>query len=193
MRKDSTEFTDHDIWLLSEEYQYYDHIASDKPLAQIPWSTTEKVFDSNIDDEFRRLLSKRADDNAGKRPDIALFNKEGSAIIVEFKAPAVSLDDHIGDLVEYAHLLAAKSRGKLRKFYCYLIGDTINPLRLNNWIQFPDGKGFFQASPLVDPQTRAPLGELYSEMLYYDDIVARAKKRIAVYQKKLKVDLRNSR
>ena len=193
MRKDSTEFTDHDIWLLSEEYQYYDHIASDKPLAQIPWSPTEKVFDSDIDEEFRRLLSKRADDNAGKRPDIALFNKEGSAIIIEFKAPTVSLDDHTGDLVEYAHLLAAKSHGKLRKFYCYLIGDTINPLRLNNWIQFPDGKGFFQASPLIDPQTRAPLGELYSEMLYYDDVVGRAKKRIAVYQQKLKVDLRSGR
>ena len=29
MRKDSTETTDHDIWLLSEEYQYYDYIASE--------------------------------------------------------------------------------------------------------------------------------------------------------------------
>ena len=193
MRKDSTEFADHDIWLLSEEYQYYDHIASDKPLSQIPWSETEKIFDSDIDAEFRKLLQKRADDNSGKRPDIALFNKEGSAIILEFKAPDVPLDDHIGDLFEYAHLLAAKSHGKLRKFYCYLIGDTINPLRLNNWIPFPDGKGYFQASALLDPVTRAPLGEIYSEMLYYDDVVGRAQKRIAVYQQKLKIDLRSGR
>ena len=193
MRRDSTEFADHDIWLLSEEYQYYDHIASDKPLAQILWSEGEKIFDSDIDAEFRKLLQKRADDNGGKRPDIALFNKEGSAIIVEFKAPNVSLDDHIGDLFEYAHLLAAKSHGKLRKFYCYLIGDTINPLRLNNWIPFPVGKGYFQASALLDPVTRAPLGEIYSEMLHYDDVVARAKKRISVYQQKLKIDLRSGR
>ncbi|MBW8911896.1 MAG: hypothetical protein JF564_08440 [Sphingomonas sp.] len=89
--------------------------------------------------------------------------------------------------------MAAKSHGKLRKFYCYLIGDTINPLRLNNWIPFPEGKGYFQASTLLDPVTRAPLGEIYSEMLYYDDVVARAKKRIAVYQHKLKIDLRSGR
>lgn len=36
------------------------------------------------------------------RPDMAIFSKEGPAIIVEFKAPGVSMDDHIGDLSEYA-------------------------------------------------------------------------------------------
>jgi hypothetical protein len=89
--------------------------------------------------------------------------------------------------------MAAKSHGKLRKFYCCLIGDAINPLRLNNWIPFPDGNGYFQASTLLDPVTRAPLGEIYAEMLFYDDVVVRAKKRIAVYQQKLKIDLRRGR
>lgn len=35
MRKDSTEVSDHDIWLLSEDYHYYDYIASDMPLGAI--------------------------------------------------------------------------------------------------------------------------------------------------------------
>jgi hypothetical protein len=190
MRKDSTEVTDHDIWLLSEEYQYYDYIASDMPLANIKWNDAENVFESDIDDAFRALLAKRADDNGGKRPDIALFSQEGSAIIVEFKAPGVSIDEHIGDLSEYAHLLAAKSGGKLKKFYAYLIGDTVNSLRLSgNWTPFPTGKGWFQSSPLLDPETRQALGETYFEILHFSDVIDRAKKRIGVYQDKLKLSL----
>jgi hypothetical protein len=131
------------------------------PLANIAWSDDQKVFESDIDQKFQELLARR--DNGSKRPDIALFNKEGSAIIVEFKAPGVKMDEHIGDLTEYAHFLAAKSRGKLKKFYCYLIGDTVNPLRLGGgWTQFHDGKGWFQSSELRDPETRQQLGEAYT-------------------------------
>ena len=190
MRKDSADFTDHDIWLLSEEYHYYDYIASDMPLANLAWSDDQKIFESDIDQKLQELLARRVDDNGSKRPDIALFNKEGSAIIVEFKGPGVQMDEHIGDLTEYAHLLAAKSRGKLKKFYCYLIGDTVNPLRLGGgWTQFPVGKGWFQSSELRDPETRQRLGETYSEILYFSDVVERAKKRIGVYQKKLNLSL----
>ncbi|WP_196778576.1 hypothetical protein [Komagataeibacter melaceti] len=189
MRKDSQDVSDHDIWLLSEEYHYYDYIASDIPLANIKWNDGEAVFESDIDQKFQELLARRADDNSGKRPDIALFSKEGSAIIVEFKAPGVSTDEHIGDLTEYAHLLAAKSGGKLRKFYGYLIGDTVNNLRLGgSWTPFPTGNGWFQSSPLMDPATRQPLGETYFEILHFSDVIDRAKKRIGVYQQKLNLN-----
>ena len=190
MRKDSVEVTDHDMWLLNEEYHYYDYIASDMPLANIAWNDGEKVFQSDIDEEFKKLLAKRAKDNGGKRPDIALFSKEGSAIIIEFKAPSVSLDEHIGDLSEYAQLLAAKSGGKLKRFYCYLIGDTVNPLRLMGWTPFSLGKGWFRSDPLIDPYTRQPLGETYFEILQFSDVIDRAKKRIAVYQEKLNFNLK---
>jgi hypothetical protein len=59
------------------------------PLANIAWSDDQKVFESDIDQKFQELLARR--DNGSKRPDIALFNKEGSAIIVEFKAPGVKM------------------------------------------------------------------------------------------------------
>lgn len=189
MRKDSDECADHDIWLLSEEYHYYDYISSDVPLANISWGDDGKLFENDIDESFKELLAKRSADNSGKRPDIALFSKEGSAIIVEFKAPGVSMDEHIGDLAEYSHLLAAKSNGKLKKFYGYLIGDTVNPLRLTQWTPFPLGKGWFQSSPLIDPQTRRPLGETYFEILHFSDVIERAKKRIGVYQNKLNLNI----
>lgn len=189
MRKDSREVSDHDIWLLSEEYQYYDYIVSDKPLSQIEWADDVMLFEKDIDAEFEAILRRRADVHRAKRPDIAIFSKEGSAIIVEFKAPGVSMDDHTNDLSEYAHLLAAKSNGRLKKFYGYLIGDTINPLRMAGWTPFASGKGYFQSSDLLDPENRRVLGELYSETLFFEDIVDRARTRISVYKDRLQVDL----
>jgi len=185
MRQSSAECVDHDIWLLSEEYHYYDYIASDMPLANIPWNDGQMFFESDIDQKLQEVLALRADNNDGKRPDIALFTKEGAATIIEFKAPGIKLDEHIGDLSEYAHLLAAKSGGKLKRFYCYLIGDTVNSLRLNGWNKFAVGKGWFQSGDITDPETGRRLGEMYSEIMYFSEIVERAKKRIGVYQKKL--------
>lgn len=188
MRKDTRDVKDHDIWLLNEEYHYYKYVASDMPLAQIRWQDEEHLFESDIDEELARLLQKNADDNAGKRPDIALFNKEGSAIIIEFKSPGVSMDDHVGDLMEYAQLLAAKSHGRLKRFYGYLIGDTVNPRRLRNYTRFPSDRGYFGTDSIVEHSTGSTLGELYSEILYYEDIVDRASKRLEVYRDRLKVD-----
>lgn len=186
MRKDSTEVSDHDVWLLSEEYQYYDYIASDKPLSQIKWSD-ESLFDAGIDDEVNALLDRISDKNKACRPDIALFHEEGSVVIVEFKAPGVSLDEHDNDLIEYATILAAKSRGKLKKFYGYLIGDTINTVRLGNYKPLPGAKGWFSTSDIREPKTQYAIGQLYSELLHYDDIVDRARQRIAVYRERLKL------
>lgn len=188
MKKDSRETFDHDIWLLSEEYQYYEYISSDKPLAQIKWKEGENLFDADIDREMAATLSRRADENAAMRPDIAIFDKEGSAIIIEFKAPGVSMDDHTGDLSEYAHLLAAKSNGRLKKFYGYLIGDKLNPLRMAGWTRFASGRSYFRTTDLPDPESGRNLGELYAETLFYDDIVDRASKRIGVYRDKLRID-----
>lgn len=185
MGKDSKESTDHDIWLLSEEYHYYDYIASDKALARIEWEDGEPLFEADVDTELQRIFEQRSDDNKGKRPDIALFCKEGSAIIIEFKAPSVSLDDHVNDLMEYSQLLAAKSNGRLKRFYGYLIGSKINPLRLRGYKRFPNGSGYFSTEAIVEPSTQQALGELYSEILYYEDIERKAKMRLQVYKERL--------
>lgn len=185
MRKDSLEITDHDVWLLSEEYHYFDYIASDKPLKNVQWSDDAPLFESDIDEEVARLMTKNFKDNDGLRPDIALFHEEGSVVIVEFKAPDVSIDDHIGDLMEYTQLLAAKSQGRLKKFYGYLVGDTINHNRLQGYSPLTGAKGYFSTNPIIEPTSRAHLGELYTELLFYNDIVERARKRIGVYRDKL--------
>jgi hypothetical protein len=183
--KDNSEQIEHDIWILNEEYHYFEHIASDKSLSSIPWDNNEKLFESDIDTVLEEAFKKNETENRLKRPDIAIFNQEGSAIIIEFKAPGVEVQEHTGDLMEYAHLLAAKSKGRIKKFYGYLIGDTINPLRLRGYNKFPSGNGWFGTEAIQDSETGRQYGELYSEILFYHDFVDRAEQRLKIYKDKL--------
>ncbi|KAA8733788.1 type I restriction enzyme HsdR N-terminal domain-containing protein [Acinetobacter qingfengensis] len=187
--KNNTEIIDHDIWLLNEEYHYFEHIASDKPLSSFTWKNNTKLFEPDIDESLESLFRKYNKDHSKKRPDIAIFNDEGSAIIIEFKAPKEPLQEHIPDLVQYSRLLAAKSGGRIKKFYGYLIGNTLDESRMPTaYERFPSGDGYFNSSPLFDPTTRMPYGELYSEILFYDQFITRAENRLNIYKKKLNIE-----
>ncbi len=192
MKKDSEEIDEHDIWILNEEYHYYDYIASDQLLSNMEWDGSEKLFESDVDDELSEILQRSYQRNSKKRPDIAIFSKEGAVIIIEFKAPGVDMSNHTGDLMEYAQLLAAKSNGKLKRFYGYLIGTDLNQNRLNGYTPFSSGQGWFTTSDIIEPETRQRLGELYSEILFYDDIVTRAGQRLEVYKKRLNLNFEPS-
>lgn len=188
--KDSKDSVDHDIWLLNEEYHYFQHIASDKSLASIPWGDSGKLFDSDVDSSLEALFAKNNTEHSKKRPDIAIFNEEGAAIIIELKAPGVGLQDHINDLYQYARLLAAKSNGKIKKFYGYLIGDTLDESRMPlTFTRFPSGLGYFDTGRVSDQATGKQYGELYSEVLFYSQFVERAESRLKVYKNKLNIDL----
>jgi|APLak6261694702_1056217.scaffolds.fasta_scaffold00090_30 hypothetical protein len=184
MKKDSLEVEDHDIWILNEDYNYFDYISSDKQLSQMQLDGIT-LFDADIDIELEKIMKKNSDDNERKRPDIAIFGKDGSAIIIEFKAPQVPLDEHTSDLMEYAQLLAAKSKGKLKQFYGYLIGTEVNPNRLRGYTRFANNKGWFGTENVIEHTTNTRLGELYSEILYYNDIADKAEMKLEVYKKKL--------
>lgn len=188
MRKDTTDEVDHDIWILNEDYNYFDYIASDKKLSQMKLDGAS-FFSSDIDAELEKVHKKNSDENKAKRPDIAIFRKDGAAIIIEFKAPNVSLDAHVGDLMEYAQLLAAKSNGKLNKFYGYLIGTTVDLNRIFGFKQFANNKGWFNTLEVTEQITRQRLGELYVEILYYNDIADKAAMKLEVYKKKLGLSL----
>ncbi|WP_202405294.1 hypothetical protein [Saccharibacter sp. 17.LH.SD] len=187
MRTDSLKEKNHDIWILGEEYLYFDYISSDLPLSKIKWKGRDNLFNSNLDNDSRLILKNRAEANKYKRPDIAIFSDEGSVIIIELKAPGVSLDDHQQELYFYALALASHSQGKLKKFYAYLIGDTINPDSIDGSVftPFPTGNGFFRSAALKDSRTQANLGSLYQEILLYDDVIDKAEKRIKIYRDKL--------
>lgn len=188
--KDSKETRDHDIWLLNEEYQYFEYIASDKPLKSLRWPDGNAIFDPDIDDSLAALFARNNADHQEKRPDIALFTQEGAAIIIEFKSPDVEIQEHIPDLAQYARLLAAKSNGRIRKFYGYLIGCKLDPSRMvTGWTRFANSRGYFSTGKLVDEENDKVYGELYSELLFYQQFIERAELRLGVYKNKLRVQL----
>ncbi|MFQ1808366.1 hypothetical protein ACK363_18560 [Aeromonas veronii] len=175
---------------MNEEYHYFEHIASDKPLASIPWNEEIKLFDADVDSTLEEIYAKNNEKHRLKRPDIAIFNQEGSAIIIEFKAPGVDIQDHVNDLTQYSRLLATKSHGRIKKFYGYLIGDSIDDSRVPGTYKiFPSGKGYFSTEPITIPGTSFLCGELYSEMLLYSDFIERAQNRLDIYKKKLNFSL----
>ncbi|GIT93165.1 hypothetical protein JANAI62_35510 [Jannaschia pagri] len=182
---DSTETKDHDVWLLSEEYQYFDYITSDKQLSSMRLEGQVPLFDADVDEVLEAAFESTNSQFGGKRPDIALFTKEGAAVIVEFKAPGVGMQEHQNDLVEYANILCAKSNGQINRFYGYLVGNTIEPMRVFGWERFAKGGGYFRTADLKEPNTGHTIGQLYSEMLKYDDIVDRARTRIRAYRERL--------
>lgn len=186
MGKDSNETCDHDIWLLNEEYQYFEHIASDKPLSSLKWLKGDNIFEPDIDESLEKLFKENNLNHGAKRPDIAVFSQENSVIIIEFKAPGVPIQEHINDLAQYSRLLAAKSGGALKKFYGYLIGTTLDHSRMpTGWNRFANGEGYFQSGPIEDPETGKRYGELYSELLFYNTFIQRAEKRLNIYKRKL--------
>lgn len=122
--------------------------------------------------------------------EVRACQREGSAIIIEFKAPDVGLQEHMPDLAQYARLLAAKSNGRIKKFYGYLIGCTIDPNRMEpGYTQFANGRGFFKSDPLRDFATGRSYGELYTEVLLYQQFIDREEARLRVYKDKLRVQL----
>jgi hypothetical protein len=190
MGKDGSDAKDHDIWLLNEEYQYFEHIASDKPLSSLTWLGGGKIFDADVDESLQKLFAENNTTHSAKRPDIAIFSQEGAVIIIEFKAPGVPIQEHINDLAQYSRLLAAKSDGKIRKFYGYLIGTALDHSRMpTGWTRFSSGQGYFHTGSIEDPETGKRYGELYSELLFYDQFINRAERRLGVYKDKLNVQL----
>lgn len=189
-RKDSSKNRDHDIWLLNEEYQYFDYIASDVPLCSYSPDLFHADTDDAMNSKLREIFKENYEENRTKRPDIAIFNKEGVAIIIEFKAPGVDLDLHVGDIQEYAQLLAAKSNNRLTRFYGYLIGTQANKNRIQDYERFPNNGGWYKIFPLRDPELDYKIGTLNVEILFYHDIVNRARQRLEIYKKRLKIDLK---
>lgn len=185
MGQDSTQTQGHDIWLLNEEYQYFDDIASDKPLSTMKLPSNVPLFQPDIDDELNAIFARVNQTHQKKRPDIAILSAEGAAVIVEFKSPQEMMSDHVDDLMEYAQLLAAKSDGRLNRFYGYLLGSQLNEHRLRGFQPLVGEEGWFSTADVVEPKTRKKLGELYLELLYYERLVERVDNRLRVYKNRL--------
>jgi len=171
-----------DLWILNEEYVHYAG-CSDLPINQIvdekgqpllkPISA-EKIAELNLTPELR--------------PDIFLYPEEGKCVLVELKAPDVNLAEHLNQMTKYCNLIANYSVRKIQKFYCYLIGENVNP--------FTDFDGTYEETVAGDwiganvpirtmDKERMTIGTLQIEVSKLSSIYARAHRRNKSFADKL--------
>lgn len=111
-----------DLWILNEEFMHFDG-CSDLPLNQIETSDGEFFLKNVTGDQIQSLGLKLT-----KRPDIFLYQNEEKCLLIELKEPNEDLSNHLNQLTKYCSLIANFGAKKITSFYCYLIGENINPI-----------------------------------------------------------------
>lgn len=124
-RKSESTRTLNDLWILNEEFMHFDG-CSDLPLNKIKTFEGEKLL-QNVSDETIQALGLKLT----KKPDIFLHASEEKCLIIELKEPNVDLSDHLNQMTKYCTLIANFGSTKITRFYCYLIGENINPIDLD--------------------------------------------------------------
>ncbi|PCI83828.1 MAG: hypothetical protein COB24_14985 [Hyphomicrobiales bacterium] len=119
-RKSTDSSVLNDLWILNEEFLHFEG-CSELEIRQIKDSSGKKLLENIPEGKIEELGLK-----TDRRPDIFLFAEEGKCVLVELKAPDVDLSDHLNQMTKYCNLIANYSQ-KFDRFYCYLIGEKINP------------------------------------------------------------------
>ncbi|MDR2410539.1 MAG: ATP-binding protein [Bacteroidales bacterium] len=179
-----------DLWFINEEFIYYKGFSN----VQLSLITIdgELVFKDKFSAEGERYLTSLGEKRLNKKPDVLLFPDEGKCIIIEFKALDVNVRDHLTQIDTYAHLIAnyTKEKYKINTFYGYLIGEAIEPGDIystgtGNWERSPHFDYMFRPSQYVRNVKGDIVGSLYTEVIKYSTLLARAKKRNEIFIKKL--------
>lgn len=174
-----------DMWILDEEFVHFDS-CSDVSLDKIKADSGELLLKDIPHEEVTRLQLKIT-----KRPDIFLFAAEGKCILVEFKAPDVDLSDYLQQMEKYCTLIANYSIKKLEKFYCYLIGETINAIDVPADYERTVNDTWLREKIRIVAHTemRNVIAHSQQEILKLSDIAVRAHRRNKNFAEKLGLDI----
>lgn len=187
----STDPSSSDLWLINEEYLYFKG-SSEKEFKDIEING-EKIFTKEFTEEDMRYLNSLNEKRLTKRPDILLFPEEGKCIIIEFKAPEVNVAEHLTQVDFYANLLLNYTNPKyhINQFYGYLIGESIEDRDVRGRVsRFERSEHFnfwFRPSEKVVGFDGHPDGSLYTEIIKFSSILARAQKRNEMFIQKLEM------
>lgn len=179
------------LWILNEEFVHFDGYA-DTRLEDIEING-EKLLQDNID--IKKALEQvdiEYEEYASNRPDICLFPEEGKCILIEFKAPEVDLAQHTSQIPKYAKLIANYSRKpqfKFNQFFGYLVGNTINEVKLEtdlwNKVHFGDHRVYPSKNIKSIGGEEGTIANLYQEMIKLSGISNRAALRNKSFSDKL--------
>jgi hypothetical protein len=179
------------LWFINEEFIYFKGYSNIK-LSSIKIDD-EFIFRDKFSEEEERYLNSLGKKRLLSKPDILLFPDEGKCIIIEFKAPGVDVSDHLVQINKYAGLIAnyTKEKFRINTFYGYLIGEAIEQKEIintgtGNWVKSPHFDYLFRPSQdIYDDVTLIPIASLYTEIIKYSTLLARANKRNEIFINKL--------
>lgn len=172
-----------DLWILDEEFVHFDS-CSDVPLNEIQSESGEYLLKNIPEEEISKYQLKIT-----KRPDIFIFANEGKCVLIEFKAPDVTLTDYMHQTPNYCTLIANYSVHKIEKFYCYLIGESYSKIDVPaEYEETVNGTWLREKIRIIHPETRERIAWAQQEIIKLSDIAARAHRRNRSFAEKLGIE-----
>jgi len=180
---------DSDLWLINEDFVYFKG-SSEARLCEL-MVDGKKLFRDEFAVKEEEYLKSLGENRKLKRPDILLFPDEGKCIIIELKNPDVNVSDHLNQITKYAYLIqnfSVEAFG-LETFYGYLLGQKINTADVraadSDYIEAYHFDYLFRPYKRVVGENGRRDGSIYTEVIQYSTLLARAIKRNEIYIKKL--------
>ncbi len=179
-RRKKTNDVTHDLWILNEEFVHFDG-QSEVAISQMKLPNGEP-FVNMPDKKTIKELGIKLD----RRPDVFLFAGEGKCVLIEFKAPKIDLSDHLQQLNKYCTLIANYAAIPIQQFYCYLIGESINPIfDLGDYEETVNGDWLREGIQIRNAVNRDLIGKASIEVVKLSSIYERAKRRNKSFADKL--------
>ena len=184
-RKKSTGYAN-DLWILNEEFVHFDGFSE---LEMSKMTLTDGTALLNGSNEASAEI-ERFGFKPDKRPDIFLFASEGKCILVEFKEPDTNLSHYLHQMPQYCKLLANYSNIKIQNFYCYLIGESINPeADLYEYEESVTGDWYRDSIPVRRAGTQERIASIRMEIIKLSELSKRAHSRNRNFAEKLGLDV----
>lgn len=169
-----------DLWILDEEFVHFEG-CSELPLNKIKFSTGENLLKKIPPNDLKVFGIKPR-----KTPDIFLYPEEGKCILIELKEPSVDLSDHLQQLPKYCNIIANYSNKPITKFYCYLIGEVINPhIDLNEFNKMVSGSWVKPETKVNSVLTGDKIATVQLEVVKLSSLSERAHRRNRSFAEKL--------
>jgi hypothetical protein len=190
-QQSSTNPESSDLWIINEDFIYFKG-SSEKQLSKVKINGN-LLFKNKFTEEEEKYLSSLGENRKIKRPDVLLFPEEGKCIIIEMKAPDVNAAEHLSQIDFYANLIRNYTEDKfqINMFYGYLIGESIEPRdvlgRVSRYEHSYQFDYLFRPSENVIGFDGRSNGSIYTEVLKYTTLLARAKQRNKIFLEKLQL------
>lgn len=183
-----------DLWLLNEDFILFEG-CSESTLETVKIDGKKILRDEqDLTEEERNFKNSLKEDRYGKRPDILLFPKEGKCVIIELKSTDAKVSDYINQIQNYATLIRNFSTDEFEftTFYGYLFGEQIDTFDVRSKDSDFKEATFFDylyrpAKPISGffRHRKNQDGTIYTEIMKYSTLFARAKNRNDVFIEKL--------